>query len=164
MTHVSSIISLLSSSHFQNFPTRHRNYQFSNFPLLVAMINEQKCIGRFAQMIKLNSDCTETRRSEANDASFRDFFILHLPHPSFLPIPPSSPSLLPPRPSCLLIPPSSSILFFPHPALSKSFGIHKSLFFLDFDKSITDQPTNQPTNRPTNGLMDKAAHRDADAS
>ena len=60
----------------------------------------------------------------------------------------------------LLVPPSSSSLFFPRPALSKSFRIRKSPFFIDFDESITDGRTNQPTNQPT----DKASYRDADAS
>ena len=64
-----------------------------------------------------------------------------------------------PRPSFLPVPPSSS-LFFPRSALSKSFRIRKSPFFIDFDKSITDRRTNQPTNQP----MDKPAYRDADAS
>ena len=76
----------------------------------------------------------------------------HPPRPSFLPVPPSfSSSFLPPRPSFLLVPPSSSTLFFHHPALSKSFKICKSQFFIDFDESIINQPTDQPTNQPTDG-------------
>ena len=92
---------------------------------------------------------------------FNNFFIsFHSPRPSFLPILPSSPSLLPPRLSFLLVSPSSSSLFFPQPALSKSFKIRKSPFFINFDKSIMDRRTNQPTNQP----MDKPAYRDTDAS
>ena len=86
-----------------------------------------------------------TRPSEANDASFSDFFIFHfLATFSFF--------------NTLLVPPSSrpSFLFFPRPALSKSFRIRKSPFFSDFDESITDRPTNQPT--------DKTSCSDADAS
>ena len=85
------------------------------------------------------------------DASLALWALFHSPRPSFLPILPSSPSLLPPRLSFLLISPSSSSLFFPQPALSKSFKIRKSPFFINFDKSITDRRTNQPTNQP----MDK---------
>ena len=65
---------------------------------------------------------TSTRPSEANDASFSDFFIFHFlatfsffftllvpcsSRPSFLLVPRSS-FLLPPCPSFLLVPPSSS--------------------------------------------------------
>ena len=60
-------------------------------------------------------------------------------------------SLLPPCPSFLLVPASPSTLFFPHPALSKSFRIHKSPFFIDFDESITNQRKDQPTKQPTDG-------------
>merc|ERR1739848_405076 len=54
----------------------------------------------------------KTRPSEANDASFSDFFIFHFfatfsffhsPRPLFLLVSPSSSFLLPPRPSFLLI-------------------------------------------------------------
>ena len=82
------------------------------------------------------------------------------PSSSFLLVHPSSSSILPPRPSFFLVPPSSSSLLPPRPALSKSFRIRKSPFFIDFDESINDQPTNQPTNGPT----DEASYRDADAS
>ena len=46
------------------------------------------------------------------------FSFFHSLRPSFLPVPPSSSSLLPPRPSYLFIPSSSSTLFYPHPDLS----------------------------------------------
>ena len=82
------------------------------------------------------------------------FSFFHSPRPSFLPVPPSSPSLLPPRSSFLLVTPHPS--FFPFPALSNSFTIRKGPFFIDFDESITDQRTDGPT--------DKASYRDADAS
>ena len=79
---------------------------------------------------------------------FNDFSFFLSPRPSFLLAPPSSSSLLPPHPS------------FPRPALSKSFRIRKSPFFINFDESITDGRTDQVTNQPT----DKASYRDADAS
>ena len=39
-------------------------------------------------------------------------------------------------PSFIFVPPSFSSLFFPRPALSKSFRIGKSPFFINFDESI----------------------------
>ena len=99
-----------------------------------------------------------TRLSEANDASFSDFFICHfLATFSFFHSP--RPSLLPP--SFLLVPPSSLSLFFSHPALSKSFRIHRAHFSLILTKALRiNQPTDQSTNQPT----DIASYRDADSS
>ena len=75
---------------------------------------------------------TSTRPSEANDASFSDFFIFHfLASFSFFHSP---------RPSFL------SSLFFPGPALSKSFRIGKSPFSAILTKALrTDRPTYQWT-------------------
>ena len=56
-----------------------------------------------------------------------------------------------PRTAFLLVAPPSSSLFLPRSALSKSLRICKSQFFIDFDESITNQPTDQPTNQPTDG-------------
>ena len=91
---------------------------------------------------------------EVNDASLSHFFIFHFFYNFF--IFSLSSSLLPPRPSFLLVPPSSS-LFLP---LSKTFRIHDSPFFIDFDESIMDGRTDGPINGP----MDKASYRNADAS
>ena len=84
-----------------------------------------------------------TRPSEANDASFSDFFIFHfLTTFSFF----HSLPLLPYRPfSFLLVPPSFSSLLLPRPALSKSFRIRKRPFSIDLDESVTDGRTNRPT-------------------
>ena len=88
---------------------------------------------------------------------FYNFFIFSLsssllpPRHSFLRVHPSSSSILTPCPSFLLVPPSSSSLFLPRPALSKSFRIRKWPFFIDLDKSVTDQRTDQPTDQPTDG-------------
>ena len=73
----------------------------------------------------------------------KTFSFFHSPRPSFLLVPPSSSSLLPPGPS-----------FFPRPAMSKSFRICKRPFFIDFDESITDGPTDRRT-RP---LMEMRTH------
>ena len=82
-------------------------------------------------------ESVRTRPSEANDASFSDFFIFHfLATFSFFHSP---------RPSFLLS------LFFPRPELSKHLTIRICPFFIDFDKSIVDQPTNGSTDRPTDG-------------
>ena len=62
------------------------------------------------------------------------------------------------RPSFLLIPLFSSSLFFPRPALSESFRILKSPFFIDFDESITDGPTDRPTDRRTRLLIEMRTH------
>ena len=97
-----------------------------------------------------------TRPSEANDASFSDFFIFHfLTTFSFF----HSLPLLPYRPfSFLLVPPSFSSLLLPRPALSKSCNIRKSPFFINFDESITDGPTDQPTDRRTRPLLEMRTH------
>ena len=73
-------------------------------------------------------------------------------------IAPSSTSLLSLRPSFLLVHPYSSSLLPPRPSsfliqLSKLFRIRKRPFFIDFDESVTDQPTDPRT--------DKASYRDA---
>ena len=62
---------------------------------------------------------------------FNNFFIFSL-----------SSSLLPPHPSS------------PRPALSKSYSIRLSPFFIDFDESITDGPTNQRTDGPAKRLIE----------
>ena len=93
-----------------------------------------------------------------NDASSSHFSIFHFfttfsffysPHCSFLLITPSSLPLLPPRPSLLLVPPSFLFLFLPRPALSQS--LHKRPFFIDFDESVTEQPTDGRMDGRTNG-------------
>ena len=62
-----------------------------------------------------------TRPSEANDASFSDFFIFQQLFHSFTLLDrPSSQSLLPPQPSLLLVPPSSSSLLPPRPLFSST--------------------------------------------
>ena len=84
-----------------------------------------------------------TRPSEANDASFCDFFIFHF---FTLLGPPSSSSLLPPRPSFRLIP-----LFLVQHCLNhlESVKVH---FPSILTKALpTDGRTNQPTDRPTDG-------------
>ena len=93
-----------------------------------------------------------------NKIFFNNIFIFSL-RLSFFPVPPSSPSLLPLRPSflLLLVPLSSSSLFSPRPALSKSFRICKSPFFIDFDESITNRPTDRPTDGPTDRRTDGRA-------
>ena len=95
----------------------------------------------------------ETRPSEANDASFSDFFIFHFFNNFFIFLTTFS-FFHSPLPPFLPVPPSSSSLLHPRPALSKSFRIRKSPSFIDFDESISAQRT------PT----DKASYRDADAS
>ena len=62
------------------------------------------------------------------------------------------------RRSFLFVAPSSSSLFPHRPALSKSFRIRKSPFFINFDESITDQPTNRPTDRRTRPLIEMRTH------
>ena len=100
------------------------------------------------------------RPSEANDASFSNFFILHFslsssllpPCPSFLPFPPSSLSLLPPSHSLLFVP----LFFLVQHCLNhlESVKIHFSSIL---KKALR---TNQPTDHP----MDKASYRCEDAS
>ena len=92
---------------------------------------------------------TKTRPSEANDASFGDFFIflffLTTFHFFTLLVPPSSSSVLPPDPS---------FFFNQHcPNHLESVKVH-------FSSILTDQATDQPTDQQT----DKASHGDADAS
>ena len=89
-------------------------------------------------------DQLKTRPSEANDASLSDFFILHLfhsPRPSFLPVPPSSSSLLPPRPSFFLVQHCLN-------HLESENGHFSSIW----TKALpTDQWTNGRTNQRTDG-------------
>ena len=76
-----------------------------------------------------------------------NFSYFHTHRPSFLPVPPSSSSLLPPRPSFFL---SQHCLNH-----SKSVKVHFSSILT---KALrTDGPTNRPTNKPT----DKASYKDA---
>ena len=90
-------------------------------------------------------------------ATFSFFIFLQLFHFFTLLVAPSSSSLLPPRPSFLLVPPSSLFLFLPRPALSQSLRIHKRPFFIEFDESVTDQPTDQRTDGRTNPYRDAIA-------
>ena len=92
---------------------------------------------------------------------FHFSFFLQLFHFFALIVALLSSSLLPAHSSCpsfLLVPPRpSSSLFLTRPAPSESFRIRKRPFFIDFDESVTDQPTNGRTN----GRTDKASYRDA---
>ena len=108
--------------------------------------NQYAC--RCARLKDLDEYCMERNKTEVvHDASSNHFFIFSL-----------YPSLLSPRRSFLIVPPSSLPLFLPSPALSKSFRIRESLFFIDFDESITDRPTDQPTNRRTRPLIEMRTH------
>jgi len=91
-----------------------------------------------------------TRPSEANDASFSDFFIFHFlatflffhsPPPSFL-------SSLPPCPSFFLVQHCLNHL--------ESVKVHFSAILT---KALrTDQPTDQPTDRRTRPLIEMRTH------
>ena len=106
-----------------------------------------------------------TRPSEANDASCCNFFIFSFFLSLFLPVPPSSPSLLPPRPSFLLVPPSSSSLLSPFPSF---FLVQQCLNHLEsvkvYSSSIltkalpTDRPTAGRTDRRTRPLIEMRTH------
>ncbi len=98
----------------------------------------------------------KTRPGEANDASFSNFFCIfkatfsyfHSHCPSFLLVPPSSSSLLPPR---------SSIFLVQH-CLNHSESV-KVHFSLILTKALpTDRRTNQPTNQRTRPLIEMRTH------
>ena len=102
---------------------------------------------------------TITRPSEANDASFSDFFIFHFFDNFF--IFSLSSSFLPPRPSFLLDPPSSSSLLPPHPSF---FFVQHGLNHLESVKvhlsSILTKAlrTDGPTNRRTRQFIEMRTH------
>ena len=90
------------------------------------------------------------------------FSFLHSPRPSFVPVPPSSSSVLQSRPTFFLVQHCVYHL--------ESVKVHFSSILTKAlpTNQPTDRPTNLPTNwrtdGPTNGLTDKASYRDADAS
>ena len=109
--------------------------------------------------IRWRTKCVETKTRPGGQRCvlkplFHFSFFLQLFHFFALIVALLSSSLLPAHSSCpsfLLVPPPSSSLFLTRPAPSESFRIRKRPFFIDFDESVTDQPTNGRTNQRTDG-------------
>ena len=108
----------------------------NNFKRWTNIFNRWACQGNMIHMTDI-AFYKVTRPSEANDASFSDFFIFHF-FTTFS-------FFHSPRRCFLLAPPSSLFLFLPCPALSQLLRIHKRPFFIEFDESVTNQRTNEPT-------------------